>query len=166
MLGCWLEYEIKFTWFSFFCKPIAFISNNISINEILTCVDLPILTFEVSFVVRFWASAAIIASNSASSNDLLTFKIKFRYFWSTSAFKYFSSIRITYYVSHLYANMKSPVQPLPNHLQLQLPHLLTQLLLSLKKKWPNQGRQEVVVILDDHLQMIPKMIRNNIVIGK
>ena len=62
--------------------------------------------------------------------------------------------------------MKSPVQPLLSHLQLQLPHPLTQLLLSWKKKWPNQGRQEVVVILDDRLQMIPKMIRNTIVVGK
>ena len=69
-------------------------------------------------------------------------------------------------MSHLYVNMKSPVQPLLNHLQLQLPHLLTQRLLSLMKKWLNQGPQEVVVILDDHLQMIPKMIRNNIVVGK
>ena len=69
-------------------------------------------------------------------------------------------------MSHLYANMKSPVQPLLNHLQLQLPHLLTLLLLSLKKKWPNQGQLEVVVVLDDHLQMISKMIRKNIVVGK
>ena len=69
-------------------------------------------------------------------------------------------------MSHLYANMKLPVQPLLNHLQLQLPHLLTQLLLSLMKKWLNQGRQEVVVILDDRLQMIPKMIRNTIFVGK
>ena len=77
-----------------------------------------------------------------------------------------NTFKITYHVSHLYVNMKSPVQPLLNHLQLQLPHLLTLLLLSLMKKWLNQGRQEVVVILDDHLQMIPKMIRNNIIVGK